>query len=105
MPEKLLTLEEAASALGVSADQLKQMVAKGDLPAYKVGGQYLRFRKEQIEAIQNGIKAPRAAPAKEAPVKVRPKKSAEGSSYSDSLSDRVLDFLYFKDFYIIIICG
>ena len=101
MPEKLLTLEETAVALEISAERLKEMVAKGELPAYKVGGQYLRFRKEQIEAIQNEIKRTKTVRAEQPAVKARPKKRIENGAYSESLSDRVLDFLYFKDFYII----
>lgn len=84
MPEKLLTAEEAAGLLGISEEEIKKMVEKGELPAYKVGGRFLRFRREQVEAIGNGI---RAKPFERTP--------------AHPAVDKFLDFLYFNDFYII----
>ena len=84
MPEKLLTLEEASDLLGISEEEIKKMVDKGELPAYQIGGRFLRFRKEQIEAIIGGITV-------KAPVR-RPRHPG---------TDRLLDFFYFNDFYII----
>ncbi|MEE9499825.1 MAG: helix-turn-helix domain-containing protein [Candidatus Omnitrophota bacterium] len=84
MPEKLLTAEEAAGLLGISEEEIKKMVKKGELPAYQIGGRFLRFRREQIEAIKNGITA----------------QLPEGTPAQPSV-DKFLDFLYFNDFYII----
>jgi len=97
MPEKLLTLKEAADFLRISESDLKRLVETGILPAYKVGGEFLRFRKEQLEVIQNEI-AQKAAPQKEAK---KPKRKKRQISYNQSFPDSFLDFIYFNDFYII----
>ncbi|MGB2705396.1 MAG: helix-turn-helix domain-containing protein [Candidatus Omnitrophota bacterium] len=102
MPEKLLTINETSRLLGISEQEVKRLVNKGELPAYQVGGRFLRFRKEQIEAVQNEILAkgaaagsPEKAPSKEF-LKVR-----QEAAYSESLAERLSDFFYFNDFYII----
>ena len=100
MPEKLLTLGEVSALLGISEDEIKKLAKKGDLPAYRVGGQFLRFRKEQIEAIRNEIPAKLdgkvARKKRQAPLDF-----AQQASYSESAVDRTLDFFYFNDFYIV----
>ena len=98
MPEKLLTLEEASEVLGVPEGKLRAFVEKGELPAYKVGGQFLRFRKEQIEAIRSEI----LGKVTEAPPTVLPKHHKKpDKAYSQSAKDVFLDFFYFNDFYLI----
>lgn len=102
MPEKLLTIEEVSSLLGVTEERLRGLVEKGELPAYKIGGKFLRFRKEQVEAIMAEISAKPAGDA----AKITPKKHLKtrpGSVPQESLGDRISDFFYFKDFYIIAI--
>ena len=97
MPEKLLTLTEVSRLLEISQEAVKKLVKKGELPAYKIGGAFLRFRKEQIEAIRKEI------PARftEAGKPERPLKPKEEVTYSESQRDRIADFFYFNDFYII----
>ena len=96
MPEKLLTLKEASDALGIPEGQIKELVEKGDLPAYKIGGEFLRFRKEQVEAVRKVLREEvRQAPARGPVVKAR------AISYKESFQDKVADFFYFNDFYII----
>ncbi len=43
----LLTLAEAANLLQVSTRTLQRMIRKGELPAFKVGGQW-RLREAQL---------------------------------------------------------
>jgi len=100
MPEKLLTISETAGLLGISEQEVERLVRKGELPAYQVGGRFLRFRKEQIEAIQNEIPAGGAGKPETARRRGVPQNRPE-AAYSESLADRVSDFFYFNDFYII----
>ena len=110
MPEKLLTIDEVSNILGISEEKLTELVEKGELPAYKIGGCFLRFRKEQIEAIRSELPAKLTAPQPEriveAAVKPPPKmsktypKRPQGATYSQSPLDSVKDFFYFNDFYI-----
>jgi len=100
MPEKLLTLREVSILLGISDGEVKKLVKKGALPAYRVGGRFLRFRREQIEAVRNEIPARLAGRTPEAAPE-RFRKKTEEALYSQSQGDRIADFFYFNDFYIV----
>jgi len=102
MPEKLLTMQEACGVLGISIKDVKGLVARGDLPAYKIGGKFLRFRKEQIEAIKTEIAAKKTSEQSKMPPR-KPILQTADVAYTQSPRDGMLDFLYFNDFYII--CG
>jgi len=84
--EKFLTVRDAASILGVSEKEVVDLVEKGTLSAYKIGGIYLRFKKEQIQEFKKHShpSLPKPEPAVDYPV-----------------SDRFNDFFYFNDFYIV----
>jgi excisionase family DNA binding protein len=87
MPEeKLLTVREAASILGISEKEIVELAESGKLPAYKVGGVFLRFKKEQISEFKKINKK-------------FFKKTDTGQKYY--FKDRVSDFFYFNDFYIL----
>ena len=47
--EKLLTVREVAAFLGISEKDVLDLAQSSQIPAYKVGGVYLRFKKEQVE--------------------------------------------------------
>ncbi|MCX5669133.1 MAG: helix-turn-helix domain-containing protein [Candidatus Omnitrophica bacterium] len=83
--EKMLTVRDVSIILGVSEKDVLDLTENGTIPGYKVGGVYLRFKKEQVEQYKNkqGLLEPKA-----------PKKEAE------SLASRIGDFFYFNDFYI-----
>lgn len=102
MPDKLLTIREASDLLGISEQKIRRLVKKGGLPAYKVGGKFLRFRREQVEAIRTEIpaKKPPEKP-REAPPKKEYTRNLKDASYQEAPVDSVLDFFYFNDFYII----
>ncbi|MEW6100849.1 MAG: helix-turn-helix domain-containing protein [Candidatus Omnitrophota bacterium] len=87
MPEeKLLTVREVSHILGISEKEVVDFAEKGAIPAYKIGGVYLRFKKDQIQGFK-----------KTAPTFSTKRQPQEPHSFKDRLSD----FLYFNDFYII----
>ena len=105
MPEKLLTLQELSSYLGISEDKIVSLVEEGAISAYKVGGEFLRFRKDQIDAICAEISS-RTSESDRIPqevsrqsVNVRHETGAmiEKASFADNVSD----FFHFYDFYIV----
>ena len=102
MPEKLLTTQEAASYLNVTEEEVVKLSQKGELPAYSIGGAFLRFRREQLDAIRKEI-LPRKAQA--TPVEAGPKRASAfchvEEPSQESFSDALADFFYFKDFYIV----
>ena len=106
MPEKLLTLQELSEYLRISEEKISSLVEEKVISAYQIGGELLRFRKEQIDAIRSEIdsrvgEADRIA-VSEARKRVKEKfEVQETGSGSDSFRDKVADFMYFNDFYIL----
>jgi len=84
--QKLLTVRDVALTLGISEKEVINLAESGAVPAYKIGGVYLRFKKEQVQEFQ------------------RSNKNTLVKSYvaqKFTLKDRVSDFFYFNDFYIV----
>lgn len=116
MSEKLISIKEVADYLKVSEEEVKRLVDTGEIPAYKIGDTFLRFRKEQIDAIRKEIseveeedfKAGKVIPIHtgkaahpytqlERDIK---RKEPSTRRYDYTVVERVKDFFYFNDFYI-----
>lgn len=80
--EKLLTVREVAEELGINEGEVVDLAETGKLPAYKIGGVYLRFKVEQVRQLRQEIL-----------------KSA-GPKAGAGFWERLRDFFYFNDFYI-----
>lgn len=78
MPEKLLTAAEVAKYLSIPEKEVDRLVADGRLTGYKIGGTFLRFKPEQVEALR----------------RIYPWDKGR-------VTDRLADFFYFNDFYIL----
>jgi excisionase family DNA binding protein len=79
-----LTIREVASFFNITEKEVIDFVDSGVLPAYKVGGVYLRFKKEQLDQIKH---------------KIKPNQSLV--SIEGTTPERVRDFVYHYDFYIL----
>jgi excisionase family DNA binding protein len=101
MPEKLFTLKEVASYLNIPDNYVERLVEEGIIPAYKIGGSFVRFRKEQIDAIINEIREDYEVLRTSDSIKVAARVKTEEGGMKDSVLDKVRDFFYFNDFYII----
>jgi len=84
--EKLLTVRDVSIQLGVSEKDVLDLAESGAIPAYKVGGVYLRFKKEQVDEYRKKHHD-------------LPQKSA--ASQTATPRDKLRDFFYFNDFYIL----
>jgi len=84
--EKLLTIRDVSLILGISEKEVIDLAESGLIPAYKIGGLYLRFKREQIEDYKK---------------KFRLFSQKNISTQKLSFKDRVSDFFYFNDFYIL----
>ncbi len=62
MSEKLLTLKEACEILALEPDEMLRLVDEGKMPCFRIGGEYIRFKRSQIEIfdIKSGSLKPRA---------------------------------------------
>ncbi len=90
MSEKLLNTKEVSQYLGISEEELRILVDKGEIPAYRLGGALLRFRKDQIDKLK----------ARGIPRVIKLEEEAQTSAVHNRLG-KLSDFLYFNDFYII----
>ena len=104
MPQDtLMNIKEVAEYLKISEDMVKGLVSRGEMPAYKIGGLLLRFKREQVEQYRNraasGHADPPAVKQKSGTARRVLKKQGEGVSYS--LTEKLEDFLYYNDFYIL----
>ncbi len=87
MAERFLTVRDVSLILGISEKEVMDLVESKQLDAYKVGGIYIRFKQEQITQFGKSFK-----PAV---------KNRQIASQKYSLTDRISDFFYFNDFYIL----
>ena len=83
--DKLLTIRDASLILGVSEQEVIDLAESGELPAYKVGGVYLRLKREQLEEFKKTHKGIL---------------NTKATSEKPSFKEKLIDFLYFYDFYI-----
>lgn len=51
MDETLLTQEQARTFLNVSQPTFRRMIARGDIPAIRIGQRLIRIRKSDLENI------------------------------------------------------
>jgi len=84
MKEKLITLREVSEGLGILEKEVIDLAHKKKIPSYLIGGEFLRFPKEEISQLRAKIQ-------KEYNVLVQ----------SPSIREKVSTFLYFNDFYIL----
>ena len=84
MTGKFLAIREVAQYLNITEKEVIDLAEKGIIPAYKVGGVYLRFKKEQIDSIRHKIKP-----------------NVTLVTIQGSYAERLRDFLHHYDFYIL----
>ncbi|MDD2654343.1 MAG: helix-turn-helix domain-containing protein, partial [Candidatus Omnitrophica bacterium] len=82
MAEKFINIRETAEILGLTEKQVIDLSNEGKIPAYKIGGEFLRFRLDQIQVMRD---------------RFRP----EGAEPKPSFKEQLQDFFYFNDFYIV----
>lgn len=80
----MLTLEEVKNFLELEQQEIEKYVKRGKLRAYKIGGTYLRFRKEEVLNLR---------------AETLPKQTRVSSELS--FFSRLGDFWRFNNFYII----
>ena len=99
MTEKLLTTAEVATQLGISEQHVEQLVLEGRLVAYRLGGKYLRFRPEQVQRL--ALTVHETAPTPTVAAGAAAAQAVEADELAYTWPERVRDFFYFNDFYLI----
>ena len=96
MSEKLLTVKEAAEYLGISAGEVNNLAEQGKIPAYKVGGVFLRFKKEQLNFFKDTALLAKRRTGASSLDQASPEDIAK-----QTFLERIGDFIHFNDFYIL----
>ena len=84
MKEKLITTREASNILGLQEKDIINMSNKNLIPHFKLAGEFLRFRKDDILKVKTAIKKKYNLPEKK-----------------NNQIAKTKEFFYFNDFYII----
>ncbi len=85
--EKLWTTAEVARFLGIQDVDVEQLVREGRLTGYRLGGQFLRFRPDQVQALKGTLR-------------FRP--NTKVAAQEPRLRwGQMRDFVYFYDFYVV----
>ncbi|MCM8774196.1 MAG: helix-turn-helix domain-containing protein [Candidatus Omnitrophica bacterium] len=84
MKEKLLTTREVSQILGISEKEIIDLANANKIPHFKVANEFLRFKKEDILRIKKDIQ-----------------KKFNVRRDRISWEEKIREFLYFNDFYII----
>lgn len=87
--EKLWTITEVARFLGIQEEGVEQLVREGLLIGYKLGGQFLRFRPSQVEAVKGTFHTPSQVDRR------------RGRQSGLVWAERLREFVYFYDFYLV----
>jgi len=85
--EKLWTSTEVAQFLGITEIDVEELVRQGKLTGYKLGGKFLRFRPDQVEALKRQIR-------------FRPNPDRAKGAPKASWLAQLREFVYFYDFYV-----
>ena len=125
MSEKLLTLKEACEILDLEPDEMLRLVDEGRIPCFRIGGEYMRFKRSQLEVINFKLDSQSGesrVPAEDQSPKKEKEDSLPFRSEKDSLKfekkkgkgaipffadtpytgiDRIKDFWHFNDVYIV----
>lgn len=86
--EKLWTAAEAARWLGITEQEVEGFVRQGKLTGYQLGGRYLRVRPDEVKGLRGNVRA--------SPTPARTSRGAAGA-----WRERLRQFVYFYDFYIV----
>ena len=84
MSEKLITVRDAAYELGLSEKKIIELAQDGTIPSYKLGDEFLRFRKGELVRLKHNVR-----------------KSLNIKDEKVSLGEKIYDLFYFNDFYMI----
>ncbi len=84
MREKLLSTREVSHVLGISEKQIIELANSRLIPHFKVAGEFLRFRREDVIKIKPAIRKKYNVPEKK-----------------HRWVEALREFFYFNDFYIV----
>jgi len=82
--DQFISVRETAQILGVSEKKVMDLVETGKLQAYRIANQFIRFKRGEVDGMKSAGSV-----------------AAEVIQYEYTSSERLQDFIYFYDYYII----
>ncbi len=79
-----ISVRETAQILGITEKKVMDLIDEEKLQAYKIANQFLRLKKNEVNDLKNTGKI-----------------TTELVIYPYSFGERVRDFFYFNDFYLV----
>ena len=84
MSSQYITVRETAQILGVSEKKVMDLIDQHKLQAYRIADQFLRLKRNEVVQIRTSGEV-----------------VSENVQYDYSFAERLKDFFYFNDFYIV----
>lgn len=86
MSSQYITVRETAQILSVSEKTVMDLIERGNLQAYKIADQFLRLKRSEVITIRTSGQV-----------------VSEHPTVGYGAGERFRDFLYFNDFYLVIL--
>ena len=83
-PSKFISVREASQMLAVSEKKIMDLIEARKLQAYRIADKFLRLKRDEVISLKN-----------------KGEIASESKQYPYTFKERVKDFFYFNDFYII----
>ena len=84
MSGQYITVRETSQILGVSEKKVMDLIEGRQLQAYRIADQFLRLKRTEVMQIRTSGQVP-----------------SENVHHEYTFADRLRDFVYFNDFYIL----
>jgi len=84
MNSQYITVRETAQILAVSEKKVMDLIESGSLQAYRIADQFLRLKRAEVVNIRTTGQI-----------------VSENVTYDYTVGDRIKDFFYFNDFYLV----
>ena len=84
MSDQFISVREAGQLLGISEKKIMELSAEEKLKIYRIAGQFIRFTKSDVLAMKNTGSI-----------------ISENTRHEYTRAERIRDFFYFNDFYLI----
>ena len=84
MSSQYITVRETAQILAVSEKKVMDLIENGSLQAYRIADQFLRLKRNEVVNIRSTGQV-----------------VSENIAHSYTIGEKVHDFFYFNDFYLI----
>ena len=84
MSSQYITVRETAQILGISEKKVMDLIDGHKLQAYRIADQFLRLKRNEVMQIRTSGEV-----------------ASENVHHEYTVADRIKDFFYFNDFYLI----